>query len=96
MIVLIDNYDSFTYNLVHYLSELGAEVTVKRNDKITVEQSFDVGPDGILLYPGPCDHEKTGICLDLVEAATTENIPLLGICLGDHSIGEYFGGNVVR
>ena len=96
MIVLIDNYDSFTYNLVHYLSELGAEVTVKRNDKITVEQILEMGPDGILLSPGPCDPDKAGICLDLVGAATTANIPLLGVCLGHQTIGQYFGGNVVR
>ena len=96
MIVLIDNYDSFTYNLVHYLSELGAEVTVKRNDKITVEQILEMSPDGILLSPGPCDPDKAGICLDLVGAATTANIPLLGVCLGHQTIGQYFGGNVVR
>ncbi len=96
MIVLIDNYDSFTYNLVHYLSELGAEVTVKRNDKITVEQILEMSPDGILLSPGPCDPNKAGICLDLVGAATTANIPLLGVCLGHQTIGQYFGGNVVR
>ena len=96
MIVLIDNYDSFTYNLVHYLSELGAEVTVKRNDKITVEQILEMSPDGILLSPGPCDPDKAGICLDLVGAATTANIPLLGVCLGHQTIGQYFGGKVVR
>ena len=96
MIVLIDNYDSFTYNLVHYLSELGAEVTVKRNDKITVEQILEMSPDGILLSPGPCDPDKAGICLDLVGAASTANIPLLGVCLGHQTIGQYFGGNVVR
>ena len=96
MIVLIDNYDSFTYNLVHYLSELGAEVTVKRNDKITVEQILEMSPDGILLSPGPCDPDKAGICLDLVGAATTANIPLLGVCLGHQTIGQYFCGNVVR
>ena len=96
MIVLIDNYDSFTYNHVHYLSELGAEVTVKRNDKITVEQILEMSPDGILLSPGPCDPDKAGICLDLVGAATAANIPLLGVCLGHQTIGQYFGGNVVR
>ena len=96
MIVLIDNYDSFTYNnLVHYLSELGAEVTVKRNDKITVEQILEMSPDGILLSPGPCDPDKAGISLDLVGAASTANIPLLGVCLGHQTIGQYFGGNVV-
>ena len=96
MIVLIDNYDSFTYNLVHYVSELGAEVTVKRNDKITVKQVLEMSPDGVLLSPGPCDPDKAGICLNLVGAATTANIPLLGVCLGHQTIGQYFGGNIVR
>ena len=96
MIVLIDNYDSFTYNLVHYVSELGAEVTVKRNDKITVEQVLEMRPEGIILSPGPCDPDKAGICLDLVGAASKANIPLLGVCLGHQTIGQYFGGKVVR
>ena len=79
MILLIDNYDSFTYNLVHYVSELGAEVVVRRNDKITIKQALDLKPSGILLSPGPCDPDKAGICLDLVGAASLARVPLLGV-----------------
>ena len=96
MILLIDNYDSFTYNLVHYVSELGIEVIVKRNDKITVSQAIELKPSGILLSPGPCDPDKAGICLDLVGAASSLRIPLLGVCLGHQTIGQYFGGQVIK
>ena len=96
MILLIDNYDSFTYNLVHYVSELGTEVVVRRNDKITVKQALDLDPSGILLSPGPCDPNKAGICLDLVGAASLSGIPLLGVCLGHQTIGQYFGGKVIK
>ena len=96
MILLIDNYDSFTYNLVHYVSELGTEVVVRRNDKITVKQALDLDPAGILLSPGPCDPDKAGICLDLVGAASLSGIPLLGVCLGHQTIGQYFGGKVIK
>ena len=96
MILLIDNYDSFTYNLVHYVSELGAKVIVKRNDKITVEQALELNPSGILLSPGPCDPDKAGICLDLVGAARSSKMPLLGVCLGHQTIGQYFGGKVIK
>ena len=96
MILLIDNYDSFTYNLVHYVSELGAEVVVRRNDKITVKQALDLNPSGILLSPGPCDPDKAGICLDLVGAASFSRVPLLGVCLGHQTIGQYFGGKIIK
>ena len=96
MILLIDNYDSFTYNLVHYVSELGAKVIVKRNDKITVEQALELNPSGILLSPGPCDPDKAGICLELVGAARSSEMPLLGVCLGHQTIGQYFGGKVIK
>ena len=96
MILLIDNYDSFTYNLVHYVSELGTEVIVRRNDKITVKQALDLNPSGILLSPGPCDPDKAGICLDLVGAASLSRIPLLGVCLGHQTIGQYFGGKIIK
>ena len=96
MILLIDNYDSFTYNLVHYVSELGTEVIVRRNDKITVKQALDLNPSGILLSPGPCDPDKAGICLDLVGAVSLSKIPLLGVCLGHQTIGQYFGGKIIK
>jgi anthranilate synthase component 2 len=96
MILLIDNYDSFTYNLVHYVSELGTEVIVRRNDKITVQQALDLNPSGILLSPGPCDPDKAGICLDLVGAVSLSKIPLLGVCLGHQTIGQYFGGKIIK
>ncbi|MBU3030499.1 anthranilate synthase component II [Paracoccus marinaquae] len=96
MILLIDNYDSFTWNLVHYLGEAGAEVVVHRNDKITVEEALALSPDGIVISPGPCDPAQAGICLDLIRAAAERGIPLLGVCLGHQAIGEAFGGRVVR
>jgi len=95
MIVLIDNYDSFTFNLVHYLGELGAEVSVHRNNKIAAEAVIGADPDAIVLSPGPCTPNEAGICLDLVgKAAPT--IPIFGVCLGLQSIGQAFGGQVVR
>src|SRR3954470_20907426 len=95
MIVLIDNYDSFTFNLVHYLGELGAEVVVHRNNKVSTSDVIDADPEAIVLSPGPCTPNEAGICLDLVEQAATK-IPLFGVCLGLQSIGQAFGGNVVR
>ncbi len=88
MFILIDNYDSFTYNLYHYLGELGAEIEVHRNDKITVDEVLAKHPQGIILSPGPCDPDRAGICLDLVKAAAKENIPLLGVCLGQQLLFE--------
>jgi len=95
MILLIDNYDSFTYNLVHYLGELGAEVVVHRNDAISVEQALSARPEGIVLSPGPCTPNEAGICLDLI-AAAKDRVPILGVCLGHQAIGQVFGGHVVR
>ena len=94
MFLLIDNYDSFTYNLWHYLGELGAEVSVKRNDALLVEDALGMKPQGIVLSPGPSDPDRAGICLELIRRAG--NIPLLGVCLGHQAIGEAFGGKVVR
>jgi len=96
MILLIDNYDSFTYNLVHYLGELGADVVVHRNDALDVQQAMALRPDGIVLSPGPCDPDQAGICLPLSLAAGEAEVPLLGVCLGHQSIGQAFGGKVVR
>jgi anthranilate synthase component 2 len=96
MLLLIDNYDSFTYNLVHYLGELGADVVVKRNDALEVQDVIAMQPEVIVLSPGPCDPAAAGICLPLTKAAATSGIPLLGVCLGHQTIGEAFGGNVVR
>jgi anthranilate synthase component 2 len=96
MLLLIDNYDSFTYNLVHYLGELGAEVSVFRNDAIDVQAAIALNPSSILLSPGPCDPDQAGICLALVSAAAETGIPLIGVCLGHQAIGQAFGGRVVR
>ncbi len=96
MLLLIDNYDSFTYNLVHYVGELGANVTVRRNDALDVAAALALKPAGILLSPGPCDPDQAGICLDLTLAAAQARIPLLGVCLGHQTIGQAFGGRVVR
>ena len=96
MILLIDNYDSFTYNLVHYIGDLGAEVVVRRNDKITVDEAMGLGAQAIVLSPGPCDPDRAGICLDLTRAAAAARLPLLGVCLGHQTIGQAFGGDVVR
>ena len=96
MLLLIDNYDSFTYNLVHYLGELGADVVVKRNDALNVQEAMAMRPEAILLSPGPCDPAQAGICLSLVHAAAETGMPLMGVCLGHQAIGEAFGGNVIR
>ena len=96
MLLLIGNYDSFTYNLVHYVGELGADVVVKRNDEITVQDAMGMGADMIMLSPGPSDPDQAGICLPLTMAAAEAKIPLLGVCLGHQTIGQAFGGNVVR
>ncbi|QDY69244.1 anthranilate synthase component II [Qingshengfaniella alkalisoli] len=96
MLLLIDNYDSFTYNLVHYLGELGADVRVWRNDAITADQALELTPSAILLSPGPCTPDQAGICLELTEAAAQAKIPLMGVCLGHQTIGQAFGGKVVR
>ena len=96
MLLLIDNYDSFTYNLVHYLGELGAEVRVIRNDALDVQAAMALRPKAIVLSPGPCDPDQAGICLPLTLAAAEAQIPLLGVCLGHQTIGQAFGGHVVR
>ncbi|HMJ28728.1 MAG TPA: aminodeoxychorismate/anthranilate synthase component II [Xanthobacteraceae bacterium] len=95
MIVLIDNYDSFTFNLYHYLGGLGADVAVYRNDKITAERVMTMDPDAIVLSPGPCTPNDAGICLELI-AKATQTVPVLGVCLGHQAIGQAFGGDVVR
>jgi len=96
MLLLIDNYDSFTFNLVHYLGELGEDVRVMRNDALTVEQAMALRPEAIVLSPGPCDPDAAGICLPLTRAAAEARVPLLGVCLGHQTIGQAFGGKVVR
>lgn len=96
MLLLIDNYDSFTYNLVHYLGELGEIPVVRRNDALSVTDALAMNPAGILLSPGPCDPDQAGICLDLTKAAAKARIPLFGVCLGHQTIGQAFGGKVVR
>ena len=96
MLLLIDNYDSFTYNLVHFLGELGADCEVRRNDKIAVTEAIGLKPKAIVLSPGPCTPNEAGICLDLIKAAAGESIPLLGVCLGHQAIGQAFGGKVIR
>lgn len=96
MLLLIDNYDSFTYNLVHYVGELGAEVVVRRNDALDVQQAMAMKPAGILLSPGPCDPDQAGICLALTRAAAETRTPLLGVCLGHQAIGQAFGGKVIQ
>ena len=95
MLLLIDNYDSFTYNLFHYLGELGEEVVVKRNDQITVQDALAMTPQSIVLSPGPCDPDRAGICLALINAAAGR-VPILGVCLGHQAIGQAYGGRVVR
>ncbi len=96
MLLLIDNYDSFTYNLYHYLGELGATIVVRRNDEIDVQAAMAMRPDAILLSPGPCDPDRAGICLPLIAAAAEMRTPLIGVCLGHQAIGQAFGGRVVR
>ncbi len=96
MFLLIDNYDSFTYNLFHFLGELGAEIEVRRNDRISVADALAMKPEGIITSPGPCDPDRAGICLELTAAAAAADIPLLGVCLGHQVIGQAFGGRVTR
>lgn len=96
MILLIDNYDSFTYNLVQYLGDLGQNVDVRRNDKITVDAALALNPAGVLISPGPSDPDHAGICLPLILACAENDIPLFGVCLGLQAIGQAFGGKVVR
>jgi anthranilate synthase component 2 len=93
--LVIDNYDSFTYNLVHFLGELGADVTVRRNDKITLDEIADIAPEAIVLSPGPCTPNEAGVCLDVIERFQTQT-PILGVCLGHQAIGQAMGGNVIR
>jgi anthranilate synthase/aminodeoxychorismate synthase-like glutamine amidotransferase len=96
MLLVIDNYDSFTYNLVHFLGDVGGRCLVRRNDQITVEEAMALKPAGIVLSPGPCTPNEAGICLDLIAAAARAQMPLLGVCLGHQAIGQAFGGKVVR
>ena len=95
MLLVIDNYDSFTYNLVHYAQELGAKTHIVRNDDISVDQALELGAKAVLLSPGPCTPNEAGICLDLIKEAPVD-LPILGICLGQQSIGQAFGGKVIR
>ncbi|MEN9558989.1 MAG: hypothetical protein RLZZ502_200 [Pseudomonadota bacterium] len=96
MLLMIDNYDSFTYNLVHYFEELGEQVLVKRNDECSVAQLLALGADRICLSPGPCTPEEAGVCVPLIHAAAKISLPLLGVCLGHQSIGAAFGGRIIR
>ena len=96
MILVIDNYDSFTFNLVHYLMELGAEVQVERNDAMSASEALASGAKGILISPGPCTPNEAGVSLDLVAACADAGLPLLGVCLGHQAIGQHFGARVVR
>jgi len=95
MLLLIDNYDSFTYNLFHYLGELGEDVVVKRNDQISVANALAMKPGCIVLSPGPCDPDKAGICLELIQGSSGK-VPILGVCLGHQAIGQAYGGKIVR
>lgn len=95
MLLLLDNYDSFTYNLFHYLGELGSEVVVRRHDALSVDQALALAPEAIVISPGPCDPDKAGISLDLVKAAAGR-CPILGVCLGHQTIAQAFGGRIVR
>ena len=97
MILLIDNYDSFTFNIVHFLSDLGMDTHVVRNDKITPQEALDMSPEAIVISPGPCTPNEAGICLDLIKAAAQADkpVPVFGICLGHQSIGQAFGGDVI-
>ena len=96
MILVIDNYDSFTFNLVHYLEELGPKVEVVRNDRLSVTDALAMEPQAVLLSPGPCTPNEAGICLDLIDAAATRGLPLFGVCLGHQALGQAFQGRVVR
>ncbi len=95
MFLLLDNYDSFTYNLRHYLGELGAEVEVRRNDAVSADEALSLGAEGIVISPGPCDPDRAGICLEVMEKAAGR-LPVLGVCLGHQCIGQAFGAKVVR
>ena len=94
-VLLIDNYDSFTYNLFHFLGELGAKVRVERNDALSAEEALALKPDGIVLSPGPCTPNEAGICLDVIRKANGK-VPILGVCLGHQAIGQVYGGRIVR
>ncbi|WP_424813899.1 anthranilate synthase component II [Roseococcus sp. YIM B11640] len=96
MLLLIDNYDSFTFNLYHFLGDLGVEAVVKRNDALSVQDVFAMRPDAVLLSPGPCTPNEAGICLPLIAAAAEAKLPLMGVCLGHQAIGQAFGGQVIR
>jgi anthranilate synthase component 2 len=96
MLLLIDNYDSFTFNLYHFLGDLGVEAVVKRNDALSVQDVFAMRPDAVVLSPGPCTPNEAGICLPLIAAAAEAKLPLLGVCLGHQAIGQQFGGQVIR
>ncbi|AWZ00453.1 anthranilate synthase component 2 [Rhodobiaceae bacterium] len=96
MLLLIDNYDSFTYNLVHFLGDVGADCVVHRNDQISVSDALALKPDAVVISPGPCDPDRAGICLDLVSAVAEAKLPLFGVCLGHQSIGQAFGATIVR
>ncbi len=96
MFLLIDNYDSFVYNLRHFLGELGAEFAVHRNAALTGEQAVALKPEGIVISPGPCDPDRAGNCLDIMRAAAEAKVPLLGVCLGHQCIGQHFGGRIIR
>jgi len=95
MILVVDNYDSFTYNLVHYLAELGAPTRVVRNDALTVDEALALRPEAVLLSPGPCTPNEAGICLEILARAPAD-LPILGVCLGHQAIGQAFGGQVIR
>jgi anthranilate synthase component II len=95
-ILVIDNYDSFTFNLVHYLRELGADVEIVRNDQLTAAEAIAMQPRAVLLSPGPCSPNEAGVCLDLIAAATATRLPLLGVCLGHQALGQALGGTVER
>lgn len=96
MLLLIDNYDSFTFNLYHFLGDLGVEAVVKRNDALSVQDVFAMRPDAVMLSPGPCTPNEAGICLPLIAAAAEAKLPLFGVCLGHQAIGQQFGGQVIR
>lgn len=96
MLLLIDNYDSFTFNLYHFLGDLGVEAVVRRNDALSVQDVFAMRPEAVVLSPGPCTPNEAGICLPLIAAAAEARLPLLGVCLGHQAIGQHFGGQVVR
>jgi anthranilate synthase/aminodeoxychorismate synthase-like glutamine amidotransferase len=96
MLLLIDNYDSFTFNLFHFLGDLGVEPVVRRNDALTVQDVFALKPEAVVLSPGPCTPDEAGICLPLIAAAAEARLPLFGVCLGHQAIGQAFGGKVIR